>query len=170
MMILDREHGVMNYLFQYPSDPSQTYNDGKFRTINIPSRRMPALNLDDVRINESLRITLESLRLMREKTRQHDVAFYVLLIPTKELVFKDLVINSGKKIPEGYDILINNEEKFRKQTIRYLTAQGIPYIDALSGLRGCLRNGSQPYPVTADGHPNSVGYAAMARQVSAGLK
>jgi hypothetical protein len=175
LMVNSRILAALNsyYLHPFgPVDPAvfQTYNDGKFRTVFTTSKRVLALNLDDVRISESLRIALESMRLMREKARQSNSAFYVLLIPTKELVFKELVIRDGKKIPAEYDVLIKNEEKFREQTIRYLKAQGIPYFDALPGLRYCLFTGSQPYAVTGDGHPNKIGNAAIAHLVSDGLK
>ena len=188
--------GSMAYFFQHPvSARDMVYDDGNFRAVFLLKERLAALNLKDARIREALRVILESLRLNNEKVRKNNIEFYVLLIPTKELVFKDVIdknyasprggwclnpyrlcstwTSSQQReitIPEDYKELTGNEENIFKQAKAYLQERGIRYIDALPALRECLTRGKQPYSVTPDGHPNAAGYNAIARLVDAALR
>ena len=62
----------------------------------------------------------------------------------------------------SYVELMENEKQFRATTVKFLTNNDIDYIDALDALRGQLKEGIQPYPVSRDGHPNSAGHKAIA--------
>jgi len=99
-----------------------------------------------------------------------NIDFIVLLIPTKELVFKDLVYESQQSIPDIYKTLIDNEELLWRRTKAYLKSQGIVYIDALPVLKGCFRSGAQPYKITIDGHPSPAGHRAVAELVLSTLR
>ena len=170
LTVNNRTLGVVADFFQHPFSPAgAVYDNGKFRTIFSVRERLLVLNLNDTRISESFRIALESLRLMREKALKNDIAFYVLLIPTKELVFKDLVYRDWETIPGDYKALIENEENLFAQTKSYLSGHSIAYFEALPSLRESLRNGKQPYSVTKDGHPNIIGYYAIAQLISDSL-
>ena len=85
----------------------------------------------------------------------------VLLIPTKELVFKDII----KKPSVKYLDLIKNEEDIWKKTRAFLEENNIAYLDALPSLKGQLDQGIQPYKVSKDGHPNEYGHKAIAELV-----
>jgi hypothetical protein len=88
------------------------------------------------------------------------------LIPTKELVFKDIA-----RIPAtSYRTLIENEERLWKATKEFLVNNNIYFVDALPALRNQLNSGVQPYKVSHDGHPNNFGHQAIARLLHTELK
>ena len=51
----------------------------------------------------------------------------------------------------------------------HLRERGIELLDAAGPLRAVLERGDQPYPISQDGHPNAIGYRAIAESVAARL-
>jgi len=143
----------------------QVFDDGRFRTLFTSEYRLAALNLEDARIAEGLRISLAAIRRMHERAAARGVRFLVLLIPTKETVFRDLWQNPAS----SYRSLMENEERMWRTTKGFLERHGIEYLDALPALRERLAAGIQPYQVSIDGHPNEQGHRAIARLVAAHL-
>jgi len=136
------------------------------RTVFTPEYRLCGLDLDDVRISEGFRISLEALRLMNERAEAGKTDFLVLLIPTKEFVFKNAVEQKESLGSGAYEKLVENEEKLWMETKDFLNSRGIVFLDALPALRKCLEEGRQPYPITWNGHPNKTGQEAIAQLVS----
>ena len=164
LTVNNRALGSAAGFLQHPFAKNEAvYDNEKFRTVFEPGQRLLALNMNDVRIQEGLRIALEALRAMNEKSKKNGFSFCILIIPTKELVFKELVYGDEKQVSTDYRSLIDNEESFDSAVKQYLTTNGIQFVEALPALRGCLRGGKQPYSVTEDGHPNAVGYHAIAK-------
>jgi len=97
------------------------------------------------------------------------VGFLVVLIPTKELVFKELVDRDAPRSNPEYDRLIASETGFWEQTKSDLHDHGIEWVDALPALRKTLMARKSPYSPTPDGHPNATGYRAIADAVVAAL-
>lgn len=161
-----KKNGVKNHVMQKKirdSEDFQFFENGSLKTVFIPNYRLCALDLDDPRIAEGKRISLEAIRIMKWKTEVANAEFVVLLLPTKELVFKDTVYSASTTIPEVYLNLIETEELFWQRTRNYLEDQGIYFIDALPVLRRCILDGAQPYQVSYDGHPNYIGHRAIAQ-------
>jgi hypothetical protein len=143
----------------------QVFDDGRFRTLFTSEYRLAALNLEDARIAEGLRISLAAIRRMHERAAVGGVRFLVVLIPTKETVFRDLWQNPAS----SYRSLMENEERMWRTTKAFLERHGIEHLDALPALRERLAAGIQPYQVSIDGHPNEQGHGAIARLVAAHL-
>ncbi len=143
----------------------QVLDSGGVRTVLTPNYRLCAVNLSDPRIVEGHRISLEAIRLMSERALQADIRFSVLLIPTKELVFKNVVYQDSADIPSAYKTLIENEELFWQKTKDFLESQRIHFMDSLPALRGRIENGNHPYKVSRDGHPNPTGHREIAKLV-----
>lgn len=135
------------------------------RTVFLPPYRLAALDLEDPRVREGLRLCLASFELMSQKSRANNSDFLVLLLPTKELVFKEAVYESGVPLPDTYLRLMENEEKVWKETKSFLIGAGIPYLDALPALRKSLSEGEQPYWLGLDSHHNERGNLVVARLV-----
>lgn len=148
----------------------QIFEMRDIKTVFTPEFRLLGSNLNDPRIAEGHRISLEAIRLMRERSRTRDIGFLVLLMPTKEMVFKELVYEDFGNIPERFKRLIVNEELLWQKTKDFLARHGIYFVDALPILRECLRSGNRPYPRSLDGHPNSVGHRAIAKLVASEIK
>ncbi|MGH9368457.1 MAG: GDSL-type esterase/lipase family protein [Thermoanaerobaculia bacterium] len=144
------------------------FEQGAFRTIFTPVYRTAAMDLEDPRIAEGLRIALEALRSMSERAREAGTELLVLLIPTKELVFRD---EAAKAPPaEDYWWVIEKEQIIRTRTMEFLRGRGIPFLDTLPALRESLARGLQPYPESADGHPNPEGHRIIAGVVAAEME
>ncbi|MFH0953255.1 MAG: hypothetical protein V1873_02885 [Verrucomicrobiota bacterium] len=143
----------------------EAFSNAQARTVFTPRFRLAALDLREPRIREGLRISLEAMRRMHGRAAWEGIRFVVLLIPTKELVFRDVVERPSAE----YRAVVANEEAVRKQTMDYLRKHRIEYVDALPALRRELASGKQPYPVSRDGHPNAWGHAVLAAAVHAQL-
>lgn len=135
------------------------------RTVFWPRDHRAALNFSDARIAEGFRLSLEVYRLMNEETHSANAEFMVLLIPTKELVFKDVVYEESTEVPETFKTLIESEERFWQETKRYLSDHDIYFIDALPALQAVLQEGNQPFPVSADDHKSGLGHEAVAKYI-----
>jgi lysophospholipase L1-like esterase len=103
---------------------------------------------------------------MNELAAEKKIRFIAALIPTKELVFKELWNTPS----ENFRILTDNESRFWKMTKYFLEENGIEYVDVLPALRTQLAEGIQPYQVSNDGHPNEHGHQAIARLIHAQLQ
>jgi hypothetical protein len=144
--------------------------EGPFRTILTPSYRLTALNLEDPRISEGKNISLKAIEALRDRTQAKNIGFTVLLIPTKELVFKELALRRPDRMSRDLRELIKSEEAFWTETKDFLDKHSIRWLDALPALRHCLEEGHQPYEMTHSGHPNAIGHEAIARLVLAGIQ
>jgi len=66
---------------------------------------------------------------------------------------------------------IESEKRVTQEAKAFLDAHDIPHIDALPYLKRCLAEGiGQPYPLSGNGHPNEIGYRAVAQSVLDYLK
>lgn len=147
------------------SERYQIFDNGEIKTVFISNYHSCAINLDDPRIVEGFRISLEAIRLINERTKEANITFIALLIPTKEMVFKDIVYKNSSNMPQTYKILIENEELFWQKTKTFLQNQEIYFIDTLPALRECIHRGDQPYKASRESHPNSIGNHAIAELV-----
>ncbi|OQW32791.1 MAG: hypothetical protein A4E19_05385 [Nitrospira sp. SG-bin1] len=143
----------------------QVFSNGQFKTIFTSEYRLSALELEDPRILEGLQISLRAMQRMHELAASRNIRFIVVLIPTKEAVFRQLWENSTM----SYRRATENEERVWQSTKDFLVRNDIEYLDALPALREQLMTGVQPYQVSHDGHPNEHGHAAIAKLVAAHL-
>jgi len=135
-----------------------------FRTIFVPQYRDAVLDWGDVRIREGHRLALAAIERMHERVRSFGAKFLVVLIPTKELVFEDMVAGAARS--KHFSALLEHEKQMWEQTKTTLTAAGIEFVDALPVLKARLIRGEQPYPQSQDGHPNAAGQGAIAQLVA----
>jgi hypothetical protein len=141
------------------------FESGTVRTVLTPRLRRVVISQADPRIAEGFRISLQALRRMSARARAENAQFAVLLIPTKELVFRDLVVQTIRTVPAPYAALIREENMAFEKAKAFLRGEDIPYIDALPALRRALARGSQPYPVDTNGHMTAAGHRAVAEAV-----
>jgi lysophospholipase L1-like esterase len=134
------------------------------RTVLTPYYRFVAMDLEDPRIAEGHRIALQALQRMADRATAAGVDFLVLLIPTKELVCRDVVPDS-LAADTDYHQVIEREELVRQNTIAFLRAHDVSFLDALPALRRSLAERVPPYPESADGHPNRDGHRVIAQLV-----
>lgn len=152
---------------RYENNPNNyIVEKGDIKTVLTPAHRLKAQNSDDPRIREGLEIALKAITLSKSKVRSANVEYWLVLIPTKELVFKDLVFSKDSvHVPELYKRQLMLEEALFHDIKQYLSAHNILYIDLLPALRKSLEENKQPYQINDDGHPNEAGHLAMARAI-----
>jgi len=144
------------------SEYCQVFSNKESGTIFTSEYRLSALNLDDPRISEGQRISLEVISQMHQRAIRDGRRFIALLIPTKELVYGKQAIG----IPSAnYHALVRNELQFWEETKIFLREHSIEHLDALGSLRAQLEAGPQPYKVSHDGHPNTHGHRVIARAI-----
>ncbi len=151
-------------------DYYQVFESEKVKTIFTPELRLIALDAADSRIAEGHRLALEAIRVMNQKASAAGIQFAVLLLPTKELVFKDAAYAAVTPRSKAYKALLENEELLRQKTIGFLASQNIKTIDALPALAARVKDGVQPYPWSSDGHPNPEGHTVLAEVALAELR
>ena len=135
------------------------------RTILTPDYRLAVVNLEDPRIREGLRVSIELMKRMSAIAQRDGAQFTIVLIPTKELVFLDTF---GVVSPDALTPLAKlgrNEQEVWREIKNELHKSGISYVDVLPALRVALRVGESPYQITSDGHPNARGHKAIAEAV-----
>jgi hypothetical protein len=136
--------------------------DPEVGTVFTPAYRLLALDLDNPQIAEGLRITLElskRLHSLAERNRKH---LFILLIPTKELVYAEAGFEGNGRRSTSYSLLTVMERKARSQLIDSCERSDIPFVDALSPLADALRNKVRIYPYDTESHPNRIGYSILA--------
>lgn len=137
------------------------YDDGNVQRVFTPAYRLLALNLNDPRIAEGMRITKDMMLRMQDKVRRKGVFLIILLIPTKELVYVDDV--PPERMNKSFKLLVEMEEKAREQIIQFCDENDIYWIDALPGLK--INRRKSIYLTNVDGHPTSEGYFVIAKIV-----
>ncbi len=143
------------------------FKHGALQTVFNPSYRLMAVDRRDPRIQEGFRLCLEAMRMMAQSSRERGVQFAALLIPTKELAFKQAVHEAmGNSIDIQYQRLVIEEEQVLAEMKDYLYSLKIPVIDCRDALREALLSGPLPYRTSSDGHPAPFGYKAIAGEVA----
>jgi hypothetical protein len=145
------------------------FERGRVRTILTPQYRLAALNMEDPRIREGLRVSIEAVRRMSSMTQNTGVRFTTVLIPTKELAFYDTFGDDADGALGAVAEVAHEEQKMWTELKNELRVSGISYIDTLPALCESIREGESPYPMNTDGHPNAQGYTAIAAAVWHGL-
>lgn len=138
----------------------------QIQTVLTPLYRLSVLDQTDPRLREGHQICLRAITQMKQRADEIGSPLMVVLIPTKELVFSELAEKALPSMPADYRKLIANEEDMWKRTRSFLAANDIPCIETLGSLRACLAEGRSPYFHTANGHPNPIGYEAIAKAVA----
>jgi len=130
-----------------------------------PRYTMQALDLDDPRVVEGLRLSLDTLELMHRKCVERGVAMLVVILPTKVSVTASLMRELGvTKQRAAVERQVTCEAIVRERTKSRLAELGIPAVDPLPALEEAVRS-EQIYPRSLDGHPNGQGYRVISEVV-----
>lgn len=152
----------------YP-DQGAAYKDNYSQTVLTPAYRLTALDLDEVRIVEGMRLTKDLLRRIKRKTDQEKIKLLVLYIPTKELVYADAIQNLQGQLTGSYAKLTRMETGATAEITSFCDQEGIEHVNALPQLREAVRQNKQIYPSDVESHPNAEGYAVLASTVNEAL-
>ncbi len=139
-------------------------------TVFTTSYRLLALDLDDPRIADGLRITIDLLRRMKEIADGANTHLMILLIPTKETVYEEAALaGSGGENPT-FRRLIDMERRARLELTVACKEEEIAYVDTLPHLARALEEKHRIYPSDTEGHPLAAGYSVLASACYEGLR
>jgi hypothetical protein len=126
------------------------------------------LDLGDPRIESAVVITKRVLSDMRDFTEKESLRLVVVLLPTKERVYRNLLRRSGyiEKYPR-LEQAIDQEDLARTNIVEMLNNLNIESLDLLPELETDINN-RDLFPLT-DPHPNKEGYSVIARAVNSYL-
>lgn len=142
--------------------------DRRFRTVfRSPELDALAVDLDDPRIREGLRITFDVLRSLREGLGRRGVRLAVVVLHNKPYAYREAVRASGWEAPDAFLRLIEREAALSRRVEAFLEAEGIPYVDADPALLAAFERGERTFPESDDHHPNRAGYRAIAERARA---
>jgi len=152
----------------YP-DKGAVYEGGSVRTVFMTGQHLLGLDLDDPRIQEGLRLTKEMLLRIQKKTTGANAKLLVLFIPTKEVVYADLLQQRNVSMNATFGKVVAMESRARDEIILLCRGNGIQYVDPLPALRDAIQRDEQVYPWTGDSHFIPRGYAILAAEVNKSL-
>lgn len=138
------------------------FENTKIRTVFTPAYRLLALNLDEPRILEGLRVTKESLLRIHEHASKQGIKVLFVIIPTKESVFASIM---EQPTTPDLEKLVKYETDCREMILQFCQTHQMQTYDLLPSLKRGVRNNQQIYPESIDGHPNDRGYRIMAWEI-----
>jgi hypothetical protein len=136
----------------------------------LPGRILHRLDQNSDTVREGMRITFQLFGEMNKICEQNHVAFMVVIIPAKEMVFSEYFKNHPE-LPLSDDLngTALNGLLAKERTIKFLTESGIPYVDTLPALKASVEH--ELYARSAgDMHPGRNGYRVIGEVVSEALK
>ncbi|MGH7850446.1 MAG: hypothetical protein ACREOP_09120 [Thermodesulfobacteriota bacterium] len=130
-----------------------------------PERRLQALDLDKPDVREGLELALNFFNKMNELAAKNGLGLLVVIIPTKESVYGDLIEgNSDLQYSEKIDSLLENERRVSMMADSYFKEHNIPFLDLLGPLRSAAKY-EQLYPNNYSGHFNENGNRVIAESI-----
>jgi hypothetical protein len=136
------------------------------RTVFTTAYRLLAVNLEDPRIVEGLRLTEVSLGTIADLAARRGGHLLVVLIPTKERVYAERMRAEGRALDPTYAALVAQEEECGHRVEAFLLAAGIEQLDLIPHLRSAVVAGNAVYPPTTESHPSPRGYDVIAEAVA----
>jgi len=141
------------------------YDDGRLTTVFTPGYRLIALDTTDPRIVEGERVAMLAFQRLDMACRQAGCRLYVVMIPTKEMAYRDRVVATARPAPSLVD-LWEAETSARVRALSFFERHDIRAIDTLPALQAAIANGRNPYRSDGDGHPVAAGHDAIATAVA----
>jgi len=158
-------------LREYQSDHMQEEGRAYFRPERGSVIRFNALMLEHAlnftrpEVAEGFRLSMQGVSEIKSFCDENDIKLLVLMIPTKELVYSDLIINSeDQPQKEIFSNIVASENLLRDKVFLALERDGINHVDLLPAFAENAVT-SQIYP-TFNTHPNALGYSIIANTVA----
>lgn len=135
----------------------------------LPEAVLRGLDQDQDSVKEGIRITMKLLSEMNDMALQNGIDFVVVVIPTKEMVYAEVI--EAHPTMKQFDLLrrlLVNERSVRDRLFSFFDQSSIKYIDPLPAMRKGI--GQQIYARSSgDMHPGKEGYRLIGEAVSAYL-
>jgi len=165
----DIDYEIDRQWVQSHPDHGAVCEEENIRTVFTTAYRLTALDLDEPRVAEGLRLTKLAIAQIKQKVTGANTKLLVVLIPTKELVYSDIMQRAGR-LTGSYSRLVEMEHRARFEVEEWCDDQQVDYLDALPALAAATGRRERMYPSTTDSHPNPSGYSVIAAAVNEKIK
>lgn len=144
-----------------------TIHVGAYDTVLTPRARLVANDRSLPSTIEGYRIMAEVARRITARSAKDGVKVVFTIIPTKELVYAELLRRDGVEEPPDYRRLVADETASIGELASALREiPGATYVDLVAPLQQAALDGEPLYPPGQNGHPIGPGYAAIARTLA----
>lgn len=143
-------------LFFYNQEPKTTLS---------PYYRASVIDLEDERIKEAFRITQQLFLEMNNALKTKDKKFFIVIIPTKELVYGRYMDSVDIKYSTQLADYLKKEERLVSQIINFCKINQIDCVEPADDLVVGLKDKKEIYPADIDGHPTADGYKIIAESI-----
>jgi len=151
-------------------DISFYYDKPNIDTVFNSGHRFSFMDLNDPVIKEGLRITFKVIENTAELLKEKDIKFILVLLPSKEMVYRPLIDKDNFKVPKVYNDLIVNEEKLKQLIFAFCNDKKLYCLDVAPAMQENLIKGVTLYPHYHDSHPIAEGYKIYAESIYNFLK
>ena len=148
---------------------STTFGDGtKIRF--TPKRRLLSNNLDLAPVRAGSEILRKVATNINRRSKELDIPVIFTIIPTKELVYANRIIQDGIDPPKDYKNLIEQESINIKELAEHiLSLGGSEYVDVVTPLQVSALT-KLLYPKGTSGHPTASGYEVIGATLAKATK
>jgi lysophospholipase L1-like esterase len=133
-----------------------------------PSSRHKGVAWDDPRVKEGLAVTKRVLARMQSEVAREGVSLVIVLIPSKEVAYADLIQEAGFS-NATYAAIIEDEAEIKNALLDFCRGEHLICADLTPDLQSAIRNGENVYRFHWDEHPTARGYAVYARSIEQAL-
>jgi hypothetical protein len=161
---------VQKFLFQGGKQENYVIRFEKYHHLIFNLNNLVNLNLEDEKVYEGMRISLQLLLDMSLLCQQKKIQFWVILIPTKEIIYAEY-IEHQPHFPHSkiIDKFLDNQRKIIQIFQSFLENQKIIYTNIGVYLRQ-VKEKHILYSPYNDEHFNGEGYTVMAQFLTELLK
>jgi lysophospholipase L1-like esterase len=137
----------------------------RFRTVfREPKLDALALNFDDPRIAEGLKVTLAAVEEIRAETARRSVALLVVLLHNKPTILLP-AMRTHPDVAILFEELARRESDATDRISAWLSQRGVRYLDTAAAMEQAVAGGATIFHEFDDHHPNAQGYGVIAEAV-----
>jgi hypothetical protein len=145
------------------------FKDG-VKTVFTPTLRLTS-NSDHPAVHAGYRIMADVARTIAESVADIKVKVFFTIIPSKELVYAQKVLNDDLQAPPDYLFLVEREKANLEQLAKQIRSHAnVSYVDVLQPLQQSALQAMPLYPADKDGHPVASGYSVIGRVLAEAVK
>jgi hypothetical protein len=133
--------------------------------IRDPRADALAVDLDDVRIQEGLRVTESAVDQIANRLRKRRVGLLVVLMHSKPFVMADVIRAQRPDLWPSVERLVGLETRATAELGHGLDRSNVHWVDSGPAVREALASGQIPYHRSADDHPSAAGQHVIAQTI-----
>jgi len=141
------------------------YKNDFIGTILRPKYRFDAVDVQDARVKEGLRLTEKILGRDAAQMKEAGIQYMIAIIPTKELVYEEYFKKINQSVDPELADFASKELRFKQDIILFCLHNHIVCLDLQPALTKALESNRTIYPRDHDSHPVSEGYKVMAEAI-----